>query len=210
MHSRFVVSGITALALSLVACGGDSTSPHGTLSADESAALAMQMASTVQGSAATSAASSMSRHIDGLNLASAPVSLNLDTTVPCPLGGDTHLTLAVSGTVDQTAQTATLDLTGTNAPHECGYHVKQVDVHVTGNPSLTQTAHVAVDHGQPVGTQSFTAGGGFTWSTNDGRSGSCTIAYTASANYSTNTVNVHGSVCGTTIDYTGPIAAPAV
>jgi hypothetical protein len=209
MNSRFVVSGLTALALSLVACGGDSTGPKGTLSADESTELAMQLASTVQGSAATSASAQMSRHVDGLNLSAAPVSLNLDTTVPCPLGGQTHLTLAVSGTVDQQTQTATLDLTGTNTPQECGYHVKQTTVHVTGHPSLTSTAHVSVDHGQPVGLQSFTAGGGFSWSTDDGRSGSCTLEYTASANYTTNVVAVHGSVCGTTIDYSGPIAAPA-
>ena len=209
MNSRFVVSGLT-LAFSLAACGGDSTGPKGTLSSDESTQLAMQMMSTVQGSAATSAGAQMSRHVDGLNLSAAPVSLNLDTTVPCPLGGQTHLTLSVSGTVDQQAQTATLDLTGTNAPQDCGYHVKDVTVHVTGNPSLTQSAHVSVDHGQPVGLQTFSAGGGFSWSTSDGRSGSCTIEYTASANYTTNVVTVHGSVCGTTIDYSGPLAAPAV
>ena len=208
MNSRFVVSGLTLLALA--ACGGDSTGPKGTLTSDEKAELAMQLMSTVQAQAATSAGAQMSRHVDGLNLSAAPVSLNIDTTVPCPLGGQTHLTLSVTGSVDQQAQTATLDLTGTNAPQDCGYHVKHVDVHVTGNPSLTQTAHVSVDHGQPVGAQTFTAGGGFSWSTNDGRSGSCTLDYTATANYTTNTVTVHGSVCGTTIDYSGPIAAPAV
>ena len=206
MNSRFVVSGLTALAL-VTACGGDSTGPKGTLSSTESAELAMQLSSTVQGSAATSAASSMMRLPAGLNLSAAPVSLSLDTTVPCPLGGQTHLTLTVNGTVDQAAQTATLDLTGTNAPQECGYHLKHVDVVVTGNPNLTQSAHVAVDHGAPVGAQTFTSNGGFNWSTSDGRSGSCSLEYSATADYSSNTVTVHGTVCGTTVDYTGPLNA---
>jgi hypothetical protein len=209
MHSRFVVSGLTMLALTLTACGGDATGLKGSLSADESAQLAMQLGSTVAAQAASSAQASMTRSVPGLNLAAVPVSLNVDATVPCPLGGQTHLTLAVSGSVDQLAQTATMDLTGTNAPANCGYRVRQAIVHVTGTPSLTHTAHVSVDHGLPVGTQTFSTNGSFSWTADDGRSGSCSIESTTTADYSANTVTVHGSICGTTIDYSGPLTAPA-
>ena len=210
MNSRSVLSSLSLLAL-VSACSADVLGSKGSLSADESAALAMQISSTIQSSAGSTAAASMTRvpSMPGLSLASSPVSLNLDTTVPCPLGGQTHLTLTVSGSVDQQAQTAALDLSGTNAPQDCGYHVKQATVHVTGTPSLTQTAHVSVDHGAPTGVQSFSSHGSFDWSTSDGRSGSCSLDYTATADYSTSTVTVNGTVCGTTIQYSGPLTPAA-
>jgi len=210
MNSRSVVSALSMLAM-VSACSADVLGSKGSLTADESAELAMQISSTIQSSAGTSAAASMTRRpsTPGLNFASVPVSLNLDTTVPCPLGGQTHLTLSVSGTVDQTAQTAALDLTGTNAPQDCGYHAKHVKVSVTGTPNLTQTAHVSVDHGVPTGVQSFSSNGSFDWSTDDGRSGSCSLNYTATADYGNSTVTVNGTVCGTTIQYSGPLTPAA-
>ena len=208
MHSRFVVSGLTMLALSITACGGDATGPHGALSADESAELAMQLGATAAMSAAGSVQASRVPNTPGLSLAAVPVTMTIDDpAVPCPLGGQTHLSFSLSGTVDQAAQTANLEMSGTNAPQNCAFRVRQAIVHVTG--SVTQTAHINVDHGAPIGLQTFSSNGSFDWSTNDGRSGTCSIESTVSADYANNTLTVHGSACGTTMNYSGPLTAPA-
>jgi hypothetical protein len=137
------------------------------------------------------------------------VNATLDTSVPCPLGGTNHLTFTLTASVDDATQSMTADMTGTQAPAECGFKAKQVDVFVTGTPNLTHTVHLAIDHGLPSGVQSSTLKGSFDFHTSDDRSGSCTVDWSTEANYTTMRVKVDGTFCGSTFHYDGPIAAQA-
>ena len=192
---------VGAALLTAVACS-DSTAPNGTLTPEETRELALQMGVTfadgLSGSAAASSAGG-----PRFNAIPAPFSGSVDFTVPCPRGGNTRVTGTFSGTVDESTESATVDVSATTRPNDCGHDVHGKIIRVTG--SLTATAHAEIANGVPVGTHTASLVGEFEWRASDGRRGTCAVNYNATANYTTNVATVTGNFCGSTIQFTGPL-----
>ena len=197
---------LAATLLAAAACS-DTTAPKGGLTSDELSELAVQMgahfASAFSGSAAlASKGQAQSSAIP------ATIKVNVNLDVPCPRGGTSHVAAAVNAVVDEATQSVTADVTGSQAPNDCGFDVKGKGekgkiIWVTG--TLTSTAHARVVNGVPVGEQRATLDGSFSWRASDGRRGSCDVSYVASANYTTNVATVNGNFCGQTIQVTAPL-----
>jgi hypothetical protein len=192
-------------ALFAAAACSDSTAPDSVLTAAETNELALQMGMQLSSgftAAAASAASSAASRAS-LNAIPVPFSVAINVRVPCPEGGTTQLTATASAVVDEATQSVTADVTGTHRPSDCGLDVHGTTFRITGE--LTTRAHVVVKDGLPVGEQTASLDGSFSWRAEDGRSGTCTINYSASANYTTNVATVNGNFCGSTIQVTGPL-----
>jgi hypothetical protein len=203
MNVRKVLSSLSILALA--ACGSDNgigPSSGDELSETEAVEIASAISSVMSAIADPSAASNAS-------VAGVPqnISVHVDQTVPCPMGGDTHLSFNMNGTVDEEAQSFSLNLQGSNAPAACAILVQEETVSLTGTPSLTSSAHIEVEAGEPVGNWTSGAKGRFAWTSTDGRSGSCSVDYTQSINFDTQSVSMSGHFCGATIEYSGPMTA---
>jgi hypothetical protein len=194
---------VTTALLAAAACG-DSTGIKGSLTPQESRALAMQIGAHMAG-ALSSSASLGSAAGAQLSTIPAPFSFSANFEAPCPRGGKTRLKATISGQAESSTHSITADATGTNEPNDCGFDVDGKTIWVTG--SLTSTAHVDVVNGVPVRENRATLNGHFSWRSSDGRSGDCDVAYTAKANYTTNVASVNGNVCGSTIEFSGPLTS---
>lgn len=192
---------VGAALLSAAACS-DSTAPNGTLTPEEASELALQMGANF-GAGFSASAGSASAGGARLNAIPAPFSVSVDVNVPCPRGGNTRLTATISGTVDGATESVNANVSGTHRPNDCGYDVHGKTIRTTG--SLTATAHVEVVNGAPVGTQTASLVGEFSWQASDGRRGTCAVNYNATANYTSNVATVNGNFCGSTIQFTGPL-----
>jgi hypothetical protein len=193
---------LAVAALVSVASCGDSTAPNGPLTAEEARELAAQMGASFVGDLSSSAASAVGGGAT-FNAIPAPFSFSVDLNVECPRGGTARLTLDMTGTIDEATESLTADLTGTQRPNNCGYPVHGKTISTTG--SLTVNAHVEIENGLPVGTHTVSLVGEFDWRASDGRRGTCTVNYNATANYTANVATVSGNFCGSTIDFTGPL-----
>lgn len=211
MFARRLVH-LAPLLLAAAACS-DSTSPaKSSLESEEAAAVAQYFDASASSGAMTSPALATSSPLaaasPGFSAAMMPVTLSVDHVAPCPKGGQTHLTFALDGQVDQQAHSLDVTMTGTQAPQQCAFPVKDLVFTVTGTPGLTSTHHITIENGVPVGVQTARVEGSFDWSSSDGRSGSCAVDYTSEADFTAGTAKVDGSFCGTTIHYSGPLMHP--
>jgi hypothetical protein len=192
------------LAAALLAAGAcsDTTAPKGSLTSDELSELAVQMgahfASAFSGSAALA---SKGQAQSSAMPATIKVNVNLD--VPCPRGGTSHVAATVNAVVDEATESVTADVTGSQAPKDCGFDVRGKTVWVTG--TLISKAHAQVVNGLPVGEQRASVDGSFSWRASDGRHGSCDVSYVSKANYTTHVATVNGNFCGQTIEVTAPL-----
>lgn len=196
---------ILAAAMLVVAACSDSTAPNDVLSADEANELARQMGIALADGLVGSATAAVPGGIGSAQVAAvpAPFNVSIDVNVPCPRGGKTRVTATVNGTIDEATESLTADVTGTQRPDNCGYDVYGKVIRVTG--TLTTTAHAQIENGLPVGVQRATLNGEFSWAASDKRGGSCSVNYTAAADYTNNVATVNGSFCGSTITVTAPI-----
>jgi hypothetical protein len=191
-----------AALLSAAACS-DSTGPNGALTDEETRELALQMGVGFTGGFSASAASA-STNAAHLNAIPEPFNWTVNNVeVDCPRGGSTRLTATLSGTIDEATESIDVDLSGTQRPNNCGFDVHGKEIRVTG--SLTANAHIEVKNGLPAGTHTASLVGEFDWRASDGRRGTCTVNYSATANYTTNVATVNGNFCGSTIQFTGPL-----
>ena len=204
MIARRSLAALAALVVVASLGCNDSTSPRGHLSQDEMNMLALELG--VASTSTLPAAASADRIVAESNTVPAPVSLSVDITVPCPKGGQKHLKASVNGTIDGATKSVVADLSSELTPQNCAFRTKEnITVTVNGDPNLTSTAHVETQNGLPVGVHTATTKGGFTWSTSDGRTGSCKVDYSATADYTNNKANVNGNFCGSTITFSGPL-----
>jgi hypothetical protein len=192
---------ILAAALA-AACSNDSTGPRGSLTSDELRELARQvgihLAAGLSGSAA-----SFSKGGAALSSIPLPLDISFRVTVPCPVEGTTRVDATVSGNFDEAAQSLTATASSTNTSTNCGFPVHGKTIWVDG--TLTSAASVNVVNGVPVGAQTASLVGSFSWRTSDGRSGGpCEVDYSATANYTTNQAQVDGRFCGSEIHFSGP------
>lgn len=192
-----------AALVSAAACS-DSTAVKGSLTAEESRALALQIGTHMARGLSSSASVADAGGVR-LNVIPLPFSLSVNVEVPCPKGGKTRLKAAVTGQVENSTQSITADATGTNEPNDCGFDVEGKTIWVTGR--LTSNAHVDIANGVPVRENRASLDGAFSWRSSDGRSGDCEVAYTAKANYTTNVAEVTGNFCGANIQFTGPLTS---
>jgi hypothetical protein len=192
---------IGTVLVSAAACS-DSTAPNDSLTPDETSELAFQMGAHLSGGLSESASSSVAGG-PLLNAIPEPFSGTVNATVPCPRGGITRVTGTVNGTFDAATKTGTVNVTATNRPDDCGYDVHGKTIRVSG--SLTATAHAEIENGLPVGTHTASLVGEFNWRASDGRRGTCSVNYSATANYDTNVASVSGNFCGSTVQFTGPL-----
>ena len=198
---RSPVALVLGAALLAAAACSDSTGPNGSLTPEELNELALQMgvglASDLTSSAAVTA--------DGarLNAIPAPISASVDFTIRCPRGGTARITGSIEGTFDEATESAVIDVSATHRPNDCGYNVHGKPIRTTGE--LTAKAHVEIENGLPAGIHTASLVGEFSWRTSDGRRGSCSVDYSATANYTTNRSTVDGNFCGATMHFAGPL-----
>jgi hypothetical protein len=198
---RFLTLVLGAALLSADACS-DSTGPRRSLTPEEANELARLMGAQFASAFMPSAA--LANKADAsLNAVPEPFAIAIDVTVPCPEGGSTRVSMSASGNVDHATQSVTATADGSNKPNGCGFDVHGKTVRVTGE--LTSHAEANVVNGRPVGVQMARLGGQFSWEASDGRSGTCAISYTATANYTTRRAVVSGNFCGSTINVDAPL-----
>ena len=191
-------------ALALAACGKDATAPASTqLKPDEAQALVLGMVASGDAYSGAVAAPDVVTLSGSGATTFGPVTFT--QAHPCPKGGMVTPNVTLTGSLDLTAHSLSLDLSGTETPRDCAYVVKAVTVTVNGNPNLAVAAHLAIVAGVPSGAQTFTQKGDFTWASSDGRSGTCGVDVTSSADFGKNLRTVSGTFCGQTIDISGPL-----
>ncbi len=202
---RIRLAAVAVAVIALAACGKDATSPASTqLKADEAQALALGMAASGDAySGAVAVPDVVTLSTTSGSTGFGPIAFT--RAHPCPRGGTITPDVKLSGSIDGTARSLTLDVSGTETPKDCAYPVKAVTITVNGNPNLAITAHLAIVAGVPSGAQTFTEKGAFTWKSSDGRSGSCTVDVTSSADFAKNLRTVTGTFCDQTFNIRGPL-----
>ncbi|HEX7119347.1 MAG TPA: hypothetical protein VF212_11190 [Longimicrobiales bacterium] len=121
---------------------------------------------------------------------------------PCPLGGTVVQNASGSITSYTEEERVVIDLEGTQTHEACGFAAEQTQFEVTGDPNLAWTVHLEAVDSQPVGEQTVALEGGFTWSSADGRSGTCTVDLSAVLNPEAQSWTLTGTFCGVTIEST--------
>ncbi len=184
------------------ACGG---SPTGTNSGDplteqEIQAVLDALGGSLGGVTSASVVSANVLDSGGPNLSTAaePINVNLDVTVPCQSGGNIGLDGSMNGDVDTQTGEGSVDVDFKWIINGCVVPTQSTTVTVQGDPHIqfAATFTFSQDSFSMDGTQA----GGFSFTTGDGRSGSCAIdlSFQSSVNYTTNAVtgSFNGTICG--------------
>lgn len=138
----------------------------------------------------------------GRPLATQSISIDYDVTRPCLLGGSVTSSGNVSVETDEAADHAIVDIVATEAHHACVFQVEDTRVSVTGDPDITTTVHAESLAGESTGTQSVAVAGAFTWASDDGRNGRCSVDILVEVNEDTATQTTRGDFCGFSFDVT--------
>lgn len=190
-----------ALGMAVIALGcSDSTGPSDRLTSEELNALGSEMGAFFLGGAL---GPTLSAGTVGSSLKVVPVELEIDVTIPCPRGGTTRLNGDLEAEIDNVSQTVVAEVKGRHRPNDCAFLAHGKKFEVSGD--ISATAYAKTVRGVPVGTHRVTMSGWFTWESSDGRDGSCSVSYTAVANYDDNYAEVDGSFCESKIKYRGPL-----
>lgn len=133
-------------------------------------------------------------------LSGAPITIDYAVTVAndCPAGGTLSVSGAITGTIDDQTFAGALDLGLTTSASACAFVHEQTMMTVDTDPDLVLDGSFAFDQGQLVGEAVFTYLGTVMWTTDDGRSGSCTYDVLVTAT-SDGSLAQNGSVCGTSL-----------
>ena len=139
-----------------------------------------------------------------LNLMSpVPVSLTIDESGPC--GGDGTATVngSVDGTVDDQTGAGSLEFDITHGFTNCQVVGELHTYVVSGEPNIRLTGRFEFDGGQTF-SGTFDLVGGFGFSVDDGRSGTCGVDVSASINVNGTslTTTATGTVCGVSVNNT--------
>jgi hypothetical protein len=179
---------LTGLSLLLAACS-DTTTPNDpdALTKAEAQSLAEQLGSQALSVGAASGAQT---------------SFDYNVTNPCVLGG----TVQLSGHIDAQNDTATdvtvLDIVGHAVYQDCAVVASGTHMTLTGDPSLTASAHLTTQGGRPQGLQSAAVTGGLLYVTEDDRTGHCPVDFQAALDGGTLVQTLQGQFCGFSVDTT--------
>jgi hypothetical protein len=207
MHKQSYLVCSAALLLAAAACS-DSTGLKGSISQAD----ANQLAADFDGVASFSSTDfgpgvSFSISTDGSGSSAAvtsgpvPINTTFSITRQCPRGGQTAFAGSVVGTADRVAHNLTLDATATRTDTNCAFDTRNGVLTLSGNPNIAYTGHLNIVNAAPVGLQTQTHKGSFTWSRTGG-SGTCDVDITSQYDPSTKTLTIKGSFCGKVIDVT--------
>ena len=194
---------LLALAAALLAgCGRDATAPAASeLGSADAALLAEELdvlTSTVLGAQIGSLVFALPDNAEPV-----PINRSFTGTRQCPAGGSVAVAGTASGELDWAARSLTIETTATRTENACAIPARKqggATLTLNGNPNVVVTGRQKIVAGQPVGPQTLTQKGGFTWSSSDGRSGSCTLDLTSTLDFATQTYTVKGTMCGQTVD----------
>jgi hypothetical protein len=169
-----------ALALVLAGCGSDiGTNSGDLLTQEESAEIFAQLQTAVA---------------NALGSPSAPATVSppevLAVPIPtssgsCPAGG----TVTVSGSADETATGIKFSLT--EEVSNCGIVYNTITFTVDGDPNIKISGDITIGGDMEV-SGTYDMKGGFLYSADDGRAGSCAV----DASIDFTTFDIGGSICG--------------
>jgi hypothetical protein len=136
--------------------------------------------------------------------AAVPVNETLARTRPCPAGGTVTLTGTITGTRDREARSLSTTTSATKTAAACAITnpKNNVTITVNGNPNIAFGSTRNIVNGQLSGIQTTFEKGGFTWSTSDGRSGSCAIDVKTSFDPATRSLTITGTTCQRRVNLT--------
>jgi hypothetical protein len=215
---RILLPSTLLLAIALAACGGDSTGPgNGTanggggqprnLSTSEANALGRALISPGVGVArsgvnGTTPAASPGR---GAPLAAVETGeIPFGFTLACQPSGSVNVTGTIGAAWDVVTQLVAVHARVTLRHQACPVQTNDGLLTVTGDPAVDLTLTAA---GNATGVKALlvTQTGAVTWTRADGTSGRCAAQVAGAAVAGTPNYHVYGTVCGVTVDFTGPI-----
>jgi hypothetical protein len=192
------------LALGLAACGGGFTASGDPLTESEAADLA---AGLVEGGFAGfgSFAGAPSR---APSATATNVTVTLNDTAPCEGGGTVALNGSMTANVDQSGNSGTFGFNYTVTPSGCKTTSGDKTFTISGDPNLKAKGDFSFSSGTNSSTfeGSLTYNGKFSWTSSDGRAGSCGVDLTANYDFTfggitaTGSASVSGTVCGVTVN----------
>lgn len=209
---RIPVSLTLLLTATLAACGGsDSTGPGNEpprgLSTSEANALSRVLLAPGVGVAQNGlngTTPAASRGAVGYGAALETGEVPFGFTLPCQPSGSVNLTGTLGAAWDVLTQLVAVHARVTLRHQACPVQTDNGLLTVTGDPAVDLTLTAA---GDATGIKALliTQSGAVTWTRADGTSGRCAAQVAGAAIAGTPSYHVYGTVCGVTIDFTGPI-----
>lgn len=191
---------LAVILLALTACD-DGAGPAGDV-LSETEVVALSEAMAVADFTLTGETPTGESPADGVALDPVTATTEFTTTRTCPAGGRVVVEGTRTRTWDRDTHSGTSDLALTKTHEACARVVGDVTITVDGDPNIALNAHHAWEDGARVGLQTLSLLGAFTWSTDDGREGRCTIEVNAVFDPATSTRTVAGTVCDRTFERT--------
>lgn len=189
------------------ACGGDDLQAplEGSLSSDESAAIAEEIAAAASGALDPEVPSASVVPSTGMASSGAVDTFTREFTQAraCPLGGEVVVEGEVTGVIDQDARTVTVDFQAKKTPRACALNARGVMVSIDGNPHIELKAHRMLTADGPVGEQTLSLEGSFRWEASDGRSGECSVDVDVVFDPASGVETRTGTICGHDVSGTG-------
>jgi hypothetical protein len=206
---------ILLLTATLAACGGDSggtgtgptsEQPRG-LNTSEANALSRVLLSPGVGVAQSGLngnAPAASRQPAGYSPALETGEVPFGFTVPCKPSGAVNVTGTIGAAWDVVTQLVAVHARATLRHQACPVQTDDGLLTVTGDPAVDLTLTAA---GNATGVKALliTQTGAVAWTRADGTSGRCAAQVAGAAIAGTPNYHVYGTVCGVTVDFTGPI-----
>lgn len=133
------------------------------------------------------------------------INRTFSNTHACPAGGTVAISGTVTGTSDATAQNLAITTSATKTDADCAFNTKHGVLTLNGNPNVVITGTVNIVAGKPVGPQTLSHKGSYTWKRN-GNTGTCNVDVSSSYDPAAGTITVSGTMCGRTVSAsrTGP------
>ena len=193
-YHKSITGLVVGLVLTLAACGDD---PMGVNSGDELTDAEIQAIFNEFGEAFSNvnASAHVAAPVDGIQMAEIHVDHSVDVSAPCALGGEITLDGSVDGTVDDETFASDIEMEVGVQFDACGVEAEQNTLTVDGDIQFDSHIVLSETEFSADGSQV----GGFEFTTNDGRSGSCAIDIDFSASYiegESAQSSVSGTVCG--------------
>ena len=203
MKSRFLFIGAAAV-LALAACDS-ATAPDAGISSDVNEIAsdidALSFLALADAGSSVFAPRFSISSASGLTAENSltPVSRTINVTRPCPAGGTVTIAGSSTGTSDPAAHNLTITSSVTRTEAACAFNTRHGTVTLNGNPNVAMTNSINIVAGKPVGPQTQTHKGSFTW-TRGSKSGTCNEDVTSTFDPAAGTITVSGSMCGRTVN----------
>lgn len=205
----FKLSALLAGVALVGACGGDGPTANSgdALTEPEVQEIAVELFAELGGLFSGGFGTTSEQHElpFGLSLSQAavPISESFDETFPCEGGGTVTLEGEISGNVDDETFEGDLDIDLTEDLHACVVEGQNITATVNGEPNIRLRGTFVIES-ESISAE-FTYVGGFSFVTDDGRSGTCgidisstlTISGAGTGSLATTTT---GTLCGITVD----------